>query len=188
MKYLKYILGIIVVLFLVFLLLGVLKPELTYDCEIIVDKPVAETWAVVQDEAKMEDWLTGFQKMEHVSGTPGEVGSVSNVFFDNNGQTMSIQETITEILPNESISMDFASDFMDMDYKMKVSPLNGKTKISTSTTAKGNGVFSKSMMVLAAGSVKGQEVTNLEKLKKVIEENTKDYFESSQEIGADIDK
>ena len=62
MKYLKYILGIIGVLLLVFLALGLIKPEISYDCEIMVNKPIAESWAVTQDEEKLSDWLPTIQQ------------------------------------------------------------------------------------------------------------------------------
>ena len=181
MKYLKYILGIIAVLFIIFLALGLIKPELSYECEIVVDKPLAESWAIVQDEEKLQEWLTGLQKIEHVSGTPGTVGAVSDVYFENDGQKMSIRETITNIVPDESISMTYSSDFMDMDYTLVMTAMNGKTKINTSTTAEGNGLFSKSIMVLIGGSVKVQEETNLSNLRKTIEQNTKDYFPAAEE-------
>jgi len=62
MKYLKYIIGIIAILIIIFFLLGLIKPEVSYDCEIMVDKPLAESWSVSQDEGKMSEWLEGFQK------------------------------------------------------------------------------------------------------------------------------
>ncbi len=182
MKYLKYILGLLAVLLIVFLLMGIINPKLSYDCEIVVEKPAAESWAVVQDEAKMAEWLTGFQKVEHISGTPGTVGAVSLVYFDNEGQQMSIQETITDIVPDESISMTFEDDFMDMDYKMFLTSIDGKTKISSNTTVVGNSMLSKSILVFIRGSLKAQEEANLIKLKKAIEQNTKDYFPLDDEL------
>ncbi|WP_422081929.1 SRPBCC family protein [Ulvibacterium sp.] len=176
MKFLKYILGIIAILVIGFLALGLIKPKVSHDCEIMVEKPITESWAVIQDEGKMSEWLPGFQKIEHISGTPGTVGAVSNVYFDTNGQKTTIRESITDIVPDESISMSYSSDFMDMDYTMTMTPINGMTKISSSTTAVGNGMISKSIMALIGGSIKGQEETNLSNLKKTIEQNTKDYF------------
>ena len=175
MKYLKYILGIIAVLVIAFLLIGVFKPAVTYDCEIMVNKPVAESWAVTQDEEKLKDWLPTIQKIEHISGTPGTVGAVSDVHFDNDGEIMTIRETITELIPEESISMTYTSDFMDMDYTLNMTSDNGQTKISTSTIAEGNGMFSKSIMALIGGSIEAQEETNLANLKKTIESNSKEY-------------
>ena len=176
MKYLKYILGILVILVLGFFLLGLIKPNVSYDCEIIVEKSLAESWAVSQDEETMSKWLMGLQKIEHVSGTPNEVGAVADIHFINEGQEMIIRETITEIIPNKSVSMTFTSDFMDMDYKLSMTSIDGKTKISSSTDAKGNGMVSKSLMALMGSSMETQEETNLTNLKKTIENNTKNYF------------
>src|SRR5690554_761890 len=87
MKYLKYIIGIIAILAIVFLALGLIKPKITYECEITVEKPTTESWAVLQDQEKLSEWLPGFQKLEHISGTPGTAGAVSKVYFDNDGQS-----------------------------------------------------------------------------------------------------
>ena len=175
MKYLKYLLAIIAILIIGFLLIGIIKPKVSYECEIDVEKPLAESWAVIQDEEKLSEWLPGFIKIEPVSGTPGKVGAVSNVYFDTDGQEMKIQETITDIQAHESISMTYTSDFMNMDYKMKMDSINGSTKISSWTTTVGNGMFSKSIMALMGGSIKAQEETNLINLKKTIEQNKKKY-------------
>lgn len=176
MKYLKYILGILAILVIGFFLLGLIKSELSYECEVIVDKSLTESWAVSQDEEKMSDWLEGFQKIEQISGTPGTVGAVSDVYFMTDGQEMTIRETITEIVPNESVSMLFTSDFMDMDYKLSMESIDGKTKIYSNTTCKGNGMVSKSFIALMGNSIETQEETNLSNLKKTIEENSKVYL------------
>ncbi len=175
MKILKYILGILAILIIGFFLLGVIKSEQSYDCEIMVDKPLAESWAVSQDASKMSEWLEGFQKFEHVSGTPNTVGAVSDVHFITDGQEMTIRETITEIVPDKSVSMTFTSDFMEMDYTLAMESVDGKTKISSSTKAIGNGAVSKSIMALMSSALKVQEETNLASLKKTIEENSKNY-------------
>lgn len=178
MKILKYILGILALLVLVFILIGQISGEITYDYEIEVDKPVAESWAVIQDESKMGDWLEGFQRIEHVSGPKDAVGAVSDVHFiePGSGQPMTIRETITALVPNESISMTFTSDVSHMDYTLKMAEVNGKTQITTNTTTYGKGMFYKSMFSLMRGMIKGQEEKNLAALKKTIEENTTDYF------------
>lgn len=180
MKYLKYAFGILLVVVVAFMAIGLIKPTVTYECEIVVEKPTDESWAVLQDPEKLSEWLDGFQKIEHISGTPGTMGAVSKVYFDDNGQSMEILETITDIVQNESMSMKYESDFMDMDYKLNLVSVNGQTKIHSITTANGNGLISKSIMALMASSLIEQEETNLSNLKKTIEQNTKDYFQSNQ--------
>ncbi len=176
MKFLKYLLGIIALLAIIFFILGLVKSEVSYNNDILVDKSLAESWAVSQDDTKLKDWLEGFQKAEHISGTPGTVGAVSDIYFLNEGQEMVIRETITEIVPNESISMTFTSDFMNMDYKLSMTAVDNKTKISSRTTCTGNGAISKSMIAMMGGAMESQEETNLNKLKQTIERNSKNYF------------
>lgn len=68
------------------------------------------------------------------------------------------------------------TDFMNIEYSVKMTAIGEKTKVSSSTTVKGNGIFAKSLMVFMSGSLKKQEETNLAKLKNTIEANTKKYF------------
>lgn len=171
MKVLKYILGIIAFLVIGFFLIGLIKSEISYDCEIIVDKPTAESWEVTQDVDKMKLWLDGFQRMEHISGTPGTVGAVSDVYFINDGEEAVVRETVTEIVPNESFSMLFSSDFFDMDYQFIIEDIDGKSKITSHSVCRGNGAISKSMVAIMGSLFKTHEESNLSNLKRVIEEN-----------------
>lgn len=175
MKFLKYTVIVIVVLIAGFFLLGIVKSEIAYDCEITANKPLAESWAVGQDKEKIKDWLEDFQKMEVISGTPGTVGAVTDIYFNTDGEEMTIRETITEIVPNKSINMLFEMDFMNMDYTMTMENMDGKTKISSSTVVNGNGMFAKSFIALMGGSFSSQEDKSLNNLKQVIEDNTKSY-------------
>jgi hypothetical protein len=176
MVYLYYALGIIGLLIIFFLLIGLVKPGISYNCEIIVDKPIEESGYVAQDEERMSEWLEGFKKIEHVSGTPKTVGNVSNVYFTVNGKEMVVKRTITAIKLFESMESLSETDFMTMKYSVSMTAIGKKTKISSSTTVKGNGIFAKSLMVFMRGSLKKQEETNLAKLKNTIEANTKKYF------------
>jgi len=178
MQYLYYTLGIIAVLVIIFLLVGFFKPNVSYNCEITVDKPIEEAGYVAQDEARMAEWLEGFVKIEHISGTPKTVGNVSNVFFVNNGKEMVVKRTITAIKLFEEMKSISENDFMTMEYTVKMNSIGKKTKISSSTTVKGKGLFAKSLMVFMAGTLKKQEETNMVKLKNTIEANKKDYFQT----------
>lgn len=176
MKYLKYFLILIAVLIIIFFGKGMLTPEISYENEVIVNKPSAEAWAVMADEATTSEWIEGFKRMEHVSGTPNTVGAVSNVYVEEGGEEMMMQETITDIKINERMAMKFTMDFMDMDYEINLDEKEGKTHIRTKSTTRGNGIFAKSMISFMPSSMKAQEDKNLNSLKEVIEANTKNYF------------
>ena len=176
MIYLYYTVGILVILTIIFLFIGFVKPSISYNCEIMVNKPIEECGYVAQDEERMSEWLEGFTKIEHISGTPKTVGNVSNVYFITNGKEMVVKRTITAIKLFESVESLNETDFMNMEYNVRMTAIGEKTKISSNTTVKGNGIFSKSLMVFMSGTLKKQENTNLANLKNTIELNTKKYL------------
>lgn len=177
MKYLKYAIGILFLLVLVFIGKGFLTPTISYSSEVVVDKSIKEAWAVMNDESKISQWLKGITKVEHVSGEKNSVGAVTKYTFDENGQESEIIETIKEIRSNEYVAMDFNMEgVMNMDYRVDFSEKGGKTHITSSTTTKGEGMFMRSMVSFMKGSMQTQEDENMGNLKKLIEENTTNYF------------
>jgi len=176
MKFLKYLVGVILLLVLIFIALGFIKPSSTYESEITVDKPIKEAWAVTQDESKIQEWLKDIKDVKHVSGTKGTVGAVTEYTFEQNGQQSKVVETIKEIKNEEYITMDFEmKDVMDMYYEMHMAEQNGKTNIRSKTIATGQGIFMRSMMSLMGSSMKKQEDVNMANLKKLINENVTQY-------------
>lgn len=177
MKILKYLLGLIVLLALIFFGRGLMTPSVSYESTIEVNKSAKESWAVMSDEVNLPKWIEGFKRAELVSGQANTVGAVSNIYVDQNGQEMVMKETVKAVKDHELLAMTFSMDFMDMDYEMIFDESNGKTKITSKSTTKGNGLFAKSMISFMKGSMKGQEDKNMMSLKKLVDENTKNYFE-----------
>jgi len=175
MKILKIVIGFLALLLIVFVLLGFIIPEVSYSSEVVVNKNSQEAWNVMSDEAKLSQWITGYKKSELLSGTPNTVGTVSNIYIENQGQESIIEETVTELVENKVMAMDFSMDPMDMKYRMTFDEQGGKTIIKSSTDVKGNGWFMRSMMALMKGGMQSQEDINMGKLQKLINENQDVY-------------
>lgn len=182
MKFLKYLLIILVLLAIMFFGNGFLTPSISYESEIVVNKPVKEAWAVMSDDTRISEWLKEIKKIELVSGAKNEVGSVYNIYFEDQDQEMIMKETVTAITPNEHIAMTFTMDFMNMDYEMHLTEEEGKTHILSKSETTGNGFMARSILSFMKGSMKKQEDTNMNNLKTVIENNTKNYFPEPVEV------
>ena len=177
MKYLKYLLGVIALLAAIFFINGMITPSISYSSEISVDKPLNEAWAVMNDDSKISQWLKGIKSVEHVSGEKGTPGAVMKYVFEENGQESEVVETLKEIRKNEYVAMDFAMEgAMDMAYQVHFSEKDGKTNIKSETVAQGQGMFMKSMLSFMTSTMQAQEDEDMSNLKKLIEENTTDYF------------
>lgn len=183
MKFIKYLLILIVVAAVIFFGSGLLRPNQSYSSEITVEKSVEEAWAVMEDDSKTNQWLKSIKDTKHVSGKKGKVGGVTEYTFTDGEEESKVLETITSVVPNEHIAMDFVMpDVMTMDYKIEISEQDGKTHIKSSTVAEGTGLFMQSLFSFMGSSLKAQEDENLNNLKLVIDNNTTDYFPAPEPV------
>lgn len=172
---------LLLALVLIFFAIGLLMPEVHYGHEITVNKSAKEAWAVSQDLSKYPQWLDGFVSETLISGERGKAGSKYKVIVNpGEGQDIfEMIETVDEIKENEYVKLHFESDPMNFEQKYSFSETDGKATMKSDATVKGKGIMMRSMfaiMEMLGGSFSKQEAKNLNNLKKVIEENTTDYF------------
>ncbi len=181
MKFLKYLLITIVVLVLAFFSLGLIYPVVDYGSEIVVSKSIEEAWAVSEDQSKYHLWLEGFQSMELIEGEFGEFGSKYKVIV-NPGEGQPDFEMIETLISREDydhINMHFDSDMMDFEQLITFSETEEGVSIKTESKVIGKGMMMQSMFAMMekmGGAFTMQETKNQNALKKVIEENTTDYY------------
>ena len=181
MKYLKYLLFLIIGLVLAFIAIGMIKPSVSYGHKITVDKSVEEAWAVAQDETKFGQWLEGFKSMELIEGEAGKVGGKYKVVVNpGEGQDDFVMiETVVSKKEFDHIGLSFDSEMMVFDQTTFFVEADGKTTIKTESKVKGKGLVMRSMfavMEIFGGAFQAQEEKNFDALKKVIDENTTEYY------------
>jgi len=181
MKILKYLFFLIAFLVIAFIAIGYIHPTINYGHEITVDKPLKEAWAVQQDESKFDQWLEGFKSIDLIEGEAGAIGSKYRVVVNpGEGQPDFVMtETVTSVNKFDHMAMNFDSDMMVFDQTTTFVEAGDKTIIKTDSKVNGKGMMMRSMfavMEIFGGSFKKQEVKNIEALKKVINENTTDYY------------
>lgn len=181
MKILKYLVFAILVFVLIFIIIGFLKPSIHYGHEFTADKSLKESWAVHQDESKYAQWLKGFKSIDLISGEAGNIDSKYKVVVNpGDGQPdFEMIETILSKKEFDHIRLNFDSDMMVFYQTTSFSEKDGKTTIKTDSEVSGKGIMMRSMfavMEMFGGAFTSQEVENMEALKKVIEQNTTDYY------------
>ncbi|MCG8605812.1 SRPBCC family protein [bacterium] len=181
MKILKWLLGILAALAVVFFLIGVFVPSFSYETQIVVDRPVEHAFAVFTDESKMGDWMTGFKSIETISGNPNEVGSQYRVIIEENGEEMEMIETVTAFEKNKLFAFKLLNDLMYVDAEIKFSEEMGKTKITSSNQVEGRNILWKSMLPLFKSSLESRSQQVYENLKQLIEK-TNFGSHSSQDL------
>ena len=64
--------------------------------EILIDAPRDAVWAAFDDTESRQRWQPTLRSTTQKSGSPGEVGSVSQRVYEEEGRTVVMTETVTE--------------------------------------------------------------------------------------------
>ena len=181
MKILKYVLFAVLALVVLFFAVGIFTPVVNYGTEITANKPLQEAWAVTQDESKYDQWLEGFKSMELIEGEKGQPGSKHKVIVEpSDGQPeFEMIETLVALEEFKYVDMHFDSETMDFEQKIFYNESEGKTTIRSESKVIAKNIVTRSLFALMeklGGAFTAQEKKNFEALKKLIEENTTDYY------------
>jgi uncharacterized membrane protein len=137
---------------------------------VVINKPIKEVWSFFQNPDNLPLWLGGFQKYEHVSGTPGAVGSVTKHYFLERGKELILEEKILEIISEKKFSSSLDSSMMTNIVTNYFNDLaNGKTEYSLSSDVQFKGFLWKQIGPLMKGEFKKRQENDLQKLKQVLE-------------------
>lgn len=170
MKFLAWFVGLLVLLVAGFLLIGVVKPSVSYEVRTQVAATPAEAFEVFIDVGRMDEWLQGFQRIENISGAPGEVGSHWRLHFvDEQGGPVVFEEEITGFIPGELFSYRGDSPFASLESTTEFEPAGGGTRITMTADLEGKGVLWRSMMALSRGQLKARSEADFARLKRLIE-------------------
>ena len=192
MKALKKTFLILITLVIIFFAVGILNPSISYDYEITVNKPAKETWAVAKDESKFDQWLEGFISIELIEGELEKPGSKYKVVLQSEDQPpVEIIETLLSINEFEQIKFNYDNEYMNMDYTITHSEVEGTTIVKTESKVMAKSLIMRSMFTIMetfGGVFYAQEKKNMVALKRVIDENTTDYYPApiNQEIDPEL--
>ena len=140
-----------------------------YTVSNIIDKPLAEVIEKFKDPEGAKHWMEGFQRYEHISGTPGEVGGKTDFYFLHKKGEMKISETILEQNLPDQIKFAYQSPMGYNEVEMKFEKLSeNRVKQINNSYFKLKGVM-KLMGIFMKGVMKKQSLKYLDGFKHYVE-------------------
>lgn len=167
-RILRFVLPILIILIL-FFSIGLIKPLVSYENEVFIERPVDKSFMVFTDVNKMGEWITGFKKMEMIKGMPTLPGSLIRMTMEINGKEIMVTEEVVEFKWNKifSFRLYHKSMTIDCEYTFVSSEMN--SEIHSNMTVKGKNLFWRSVNLFMKGKMKKQNQDDLDKLKALIE-------------------
>lgn len=140
-----------------------------FQTKIQVNQPVAEVFAKFMDIDNMGKWLTGFKKIETVSGNPGDVGSKYKLTFEEKGKEIVMDEEVLEVKENEKFVFRMEMPQMSSHSDVEFHSVNSGTEVVSSTTVEGKGFMWKLAIPMMKSQMKKRQEQDFNKLKALLE-------------------
>ncbi|MBI2429021.1 MAG: SRPBCC family protein [Ignavibacteriales bacterium] len=138
---------------------------------VVINKPVKDVWKFFDDPDNMQLWLTGFKRFEHISGTTGKPGAVSKHYYEMNGRSIEMTETITVRKEFEEFSGTMTNQWMVSSLTTTFRDLgNGSTEMKSNVESTFTPFFLKLFgpLMMKKGFQKRQD-EDLDRLKIILE-------------------
>ena len=168
-KALKYIFGAAAILLIAFLSIGFIIPEVSYENKVLVNKPIEHSFQVFINPNKLKDWISGFKKINHVSGFPNEIGSKWALTIEENGEEMTMIEEITAYELDKLFAFKLDNDVLTTYVEIRFEDSGKGTAIIVKNRVIGKNMFFRSLFPLYTSYFKEMTQVDYEKLKNVIE-------------------
>lgn len=142
---------------------------ISYQVKIAINQSTEKIFAAISDYQSTHKWITGLQKIEPLSGTPGESGFKSKYTFEENGRTVIFHEEVLQVKPNESMQYRMESDSIVLNSEIYFKNISGRTEILMLNQAKGKTFFMKLMLPLFKGMMRKRHEQDFAKFKALVE-------------------
>ena len=139
------------------------------DVEVVVDRPLAQTFGVFMDVSRMSEWVSGFQRMEPISGTPHTPGSKYRIFLLENGREVEQIETVTSVDSDKLFAIFSDQKTIQSKTEIHFSREIDHTRISARTDVRTKTILWKFLLPLLKSHISRQQQSGYRKLKRIIE-------------------
>lgn len=160
---------IVLAILLGFLAMGLIKPEVKYNSEVVVDAPIEEVFTTFNDMDKIKNWIPQITKIETVEEKPEVVGSKYIMTLEQDGQLTEMQEIVTSFQKNKEVGISFEAGIMLKSDVFDFSETPEGTRVTGNHVAKGSTYFARCMFAFFGGMFEEIDQTSLDEFKKYVE-------------------
>lgn len=137
--------------------------------EVEINKPLGEVYRAFNNSDNMPRWIQGLQRTEQVSGSPGEVGSVTKQIYLERGRTIEMIETLTAHEPERYFAGTLEGPGMRSDLRVEFIDRGDKTGVRFSSDFKPDSLMMRLMLPFMKGAIRKRTSGDLETFKQLVE-------------------
>jgi hypothetical protein len=140
-----------------------------FTVEMLINKSRKDVWKAFDNVDNMKKWQPGLVSFEGQSGTPGQVGAVSKLTYEEDGRTIELIETITHRNEPSEFDGTYGGRGVENIIRNRFHEAGpGQTRWVMECEFKFNGLMALMMPLMKAQFVKRTQ-TDMERFKQVAE-------------------
>ena len=138
--------------------------------KIKINKPLPEVYEFLNDPKNLSKWMDNLEKLEHVSGEPGQPGAKSLQHYNEDGRRIVVEQEVVSNIENQEISNNLSVMGIDMQIKQSLEDNgDGSTTIINNTEMTSTNFLMRFFNWLNKSKLKKRYDENLNRLKKALE-------------------
>ena len=137
--------------------------------EQVIDADIATVWAAFDNVDNMKRWQQHHESYTHISGEPGQPGSVAELVFNEKGRTVLLKETVTERREPDFLAGTYESPHGTTHIVNHFEPVGDNSTRWTSWCNFRFKGFMKFMSLFIAGAIRRRTEGDMERFKLMVE-------------------
>jgi len=134
-----------------------------------VDRPLKEVYAAFNNPENLPRWLSGLQRTEPISGSPGEVGSRTRQIYLERGRVVELIETITAHEPMKRLSSRLEGPGMICTIHVEFVDRGDRCLVIARSDLESRSLMMSLMLPFVTRSVRKRQDADLHRFKELLE-------------------
>jgi len=134
-----------------------------------IDRPLREVYAAFNNPDNLPRWISGLQRTEPISGTPGHVGAKTRQIYLERGRTVELIETITAHEPMKRFAGEIDGQGVSCAIHVEFVDRGRSTLVVARADMRSRSFMLSLMMPFIKGSIRKRQGGDFERFKRLLE-------------------
>jgi uncharacterized membrane protein len=134
-----------------------------------IDRPLSEVYAAFNNPDNLPRWITGLQRTEPISGTPGQVGAKTRQIYLERGRIVELIETITAHEPMKRFVGEIDGQGMNCAIHVEFVDRGRSTLVVAGSDLRSRSFMLSLMLPFIKASIHKRQGADFERFKRLLE-------------------
>jgi len=134
-----------------------------------IDRPLSEVYAAFNNPDNLPRWISGLQRTEPISGTPGQVGAKTRQIYLERGRIIELVETITVHERMKRFAGEIAGQGVNCAIQVEFVDRGRSTLVVAGSDVRSRSIMLRLMLPFVRASIRKRQGGDLERFKSLVE-------------------